>query len=73
MLIQRQKNQEVRYHILDQQGTSSVHNDGYRMLCKLEEKHRVHPGLGYENEKACNTFVNYIVQAQGELITSVLA
>lgn len=42
-------------------------------LCQLEEKHGVDLGAGYKNNQACATFVDYIAQAQREVLLSRLA
>ena len=42
-------------------------------LCTLEEQHGVDLGLGYKNDKACVTFVEYIAQERRELLTTTLA
>ena len=33
-------------------------------VCSLEEKHGVHLGTGYKNNKACAVFVNFIAQEE---------
>ena len=70
MLIQRQKIRkfDITYLIRKEQLAFTK----MAMLCELEEKHGVDLGPGYKNEKASNTFVHYIVQAQRELLTRVL-
>ena len=35
-------------------------------ICSLEEKHGVHLGTGYKNDKACAVFVEFIAQERRE-------
>ena len=42
-------------------------------FCQLEEKHGVDLEVGYKNNQACATFVDYIAEAQREVLLSMLA
>ena len=39
-------------------------------LCQLEEKQGVDLRVGYKTNQACTTFVDYIAQAQREVLLS---
>ena len=41
-------------------------------LCALEEKHGVDLGIGYKNNQACATFVDFIAQSMREELVEVL-
>ena len=42
-------------------------------ICSLEEKHLVHLGTGYKNDKACAVFVKFIAQERREALLDVIS